>query len=791
MCLSALPMLAPPAAAEGADTWATVDHTLPTRVVSDPDVHYGFPGAGKAPNGDILVAYRVGTTHAADIGTLEIIGSPDGIDWSHRSSISIPDLDLRDPEIWIAPTGELMLSAGRYIPDMGHQGCGIYSSDDNGRTWIPVGLLDNMTTGMPAGTRSVYLTQIITISGTTYAIGSIYSTSNGTHCSSVWSTTDGRSWQFVSALRWGCDESALLYLGGTDMLAVLRESDKTATYMGVSHDLGATWTVTDATTALGGKIWQNPMMMWADDGIALLAGRSYNDKTTAYMISRDGGATWSDYTVIDQYDADGAYISIVPDAVGDGRHFAAYYSDFGTERRYPDIWTTWLYSVDEDRPSATYVWDGEGATELASEAANWYQDIGGVIVNDVLPTDGALIIYNDTSGKDCTWDMGADMVVHSLVIERYAGQIDQNTVLTTRYDLTLDIGKFAQKNHVNVGGDTNYYNGTLTGHLSYDWTCAGNARFYKDPVVKKMMLVMTGDDVFLTGGLSPPVTVVPQKLTIEGTVTMSGRLNARALDVSGTLTLAEGATLLVSVFDVDHTYSNTGTITGPGAILLAHNDHVSWDFSRLNCYIVVSAIASVTKNIVVTATSDIDARGIEVLSDHATYTCTLDLDEYDMRATSVTAGIHGIIQGNGTIVTTAWDSSVGGWEPRDSTVRLTNGGFASLGAAQSFARLEISSEGQRTTSWTMSAGGWQNPIVTGLVAGGIYSWYLDGEEQGEYTADENGTISLRYLSSGLQSLEIVHDPMSEAMRSIYGVIPIVIGLAVIGGLITMVGRIKL
>ena len=77
-----------------------------------------------------------------------------------------------------------------------------------------------------------------------------------------------------------------------------------------------------------------------------------------------------------------------------------------------------------------YVWDGEGSTELASEAANWYQDIGGVIVNDVLPTNNSHVLYDATSVKSCTWDLAyPQFVAYSLTLATgYTGTLTQGDV---------------------------------------------------------------------------------------------------------------------------------------------------------------------------------------------------------------------------------------------------------------------------------------------------------------------------------------------------------------------------
>ncbi len=101
----------------------------------------------------------------------------------------------------------------------------------------------------------------------------------------------------------------------------------------------------------------------------------------------------------------------------------------------------------------------------------------------------------------------------------------------------------------------------------------------------------------------------------------------------------------------------------------------------------------------------------------------------------------------------------------------------------------IASADGRTASWTMTATGTVAPIVTGLKSGS-YLWYLDGVEQGEVKADKDGTIALSYQSTGLHTIEVKPTPMTVAMDGVYQAVGIVAVLAVLGGLITMLGRLK-
>jgi len=92
-----------------------------------------------------------------------------------------------------------------------------------------------------------------------------------------------------------------------------------------------------------------------------------------------------------------------------------------------------------------------------------------------------------------------------------------------------------------------------------------------------------------------------------------------------------------------------------------------------------------------------------------------------------------------------------------------------------------------TAGW--HAGGEQVLTIGGLRSGS-YLWYLDGVKQGEVKADKDGTIALSYKSTGLHTLEVKPTSMTAAMDGLAAAVGIIAVLAVLGGLFTMIGRLK-
>ena len=422
-------------------------------------------------------------------------------------------------------------------------------------------------------------------------------------------------------------------------------------------------------------------------------------------------------------------------------------------------------------PRTTYVWDGEGATELASEAANWYRDENGIITNDVAPVDGSIVVWDHTSAKNCTWDLDAlDVTVHTwLMSYGYTGTVTQG-------DADIGVGS----------GGALILDGTIFGNPMQTMHIDGNLYVahgtYTASRDKAVHLSMTGANNCMAGEF------YAGSLRMSGKYVLDNALNV----VSGGDALIDGdvdVRLSLNIFAPDKLYIS-GYVHGPGTLVAHISRDAALDIGDgvIDVPLVIELRDNAAGSRTVTMLDDISARGIIVRSSHATNTVTLDIAGRALITDSVAVGARGaIIGGNGTIITSAWDSSAGTWTPEESTVVLRDGGTVKLAPGQSFNRLEIASEDGRTASWTMTATGAQAPIVTGLKSGS-YLWYLDGVEQGEVKAGKDGTIALSYQSTGLHTLEVQPTSMTAAMDGLAAAIGIIVALAVLGGVLGMLGK---
>ena len=106
------------------------------------DVHYGFPRMVWAKNGDVLVFYRVGTSHAYDYSQIAMRRSRDvGTTWSEERILHADpkrDHSSHNPVAFVTKAGRVILWVSSYgfQSEPKTRDPGYWSwSDDHGETW--------------------------------------------------------------------------------------------------------------------------------------------------------------------------------------------------------------------------------------------------------------------------------------------------------------------------------------------------------------------------------------------------------------------------------------------------------------------------------------------------------------------------------------------------------------------------------------------------------------------------------------------------------------------------------
>jgi peptidoglycan/xylan/chitin deacetylase (PgdA/CDA1 family) len=418
-------------------------------------------------------------------------------------------------------------------------------------------------------------------------------------------------------------------------------------------------------------------------------------------------------------------------------------------------------------------------TVLSDEVRTWIADEPGVASDPtnwdggIAPSDGDYIVIK---GKgDITFD--ADITYEGI----YAfPDPDRTRRLIIGEGVTLGIGR---------GGVEN--NNKVVGMPGSQIICDGHWSGYRSSYLLNMETVnlhVTRAGAIVTGNYFDTLRL-SEDVVLVGSANVKNAVIDEGVHVYLQSHKTFSSQLALNPFDAD-CISNLGVIDGDERsslrLMLTSDQPLGSTIGDVRCTLNVHS--TVAHDYTLTLGRNLDIAGLIVSTTSVTHGPNLDLNGHQVRAASVGIAANTAIR-NGTILTSSWDSSAGGLLANTNVV-LADGGSAVLAPGQSFNRLEVASEDGRTVSWTMTATGTVAPIVTGLKSGS-YLWYLDGVEQGEVEAGKDGTIALSYQSTGLHELSVGPAPMTEAMDSLYGVIPIVIGLAVIGGLFTMLGKVNL
>lgn len=403
-----------------------------------------------------------------------------------------------------------------------------------------------------------------------------------------------------------------------------------------------------------------------------------------------------------------------------------------------------------------YEWTAAADGALTT-GANW---AGGVA-----PSAGDSIILSHRSAANITIDSSVEFGDIQCTVD-YTGTVKQGSSPIGYHDLYLRSNITFSGDDVQTCGGSHRNYGAMNagGHL----TMAGDGGLLRIGSVSGNLknLTFVGDTYIYR-------TVATDELNIGDGVSVFVR----------TPGLLHNNNLIVQTNKI----VNRGTIIGNGGEFWVYTRTATLDFGAVSADMaVVGNSWGIGSNMVATITGDqVIGGALRAYSSHTTYALVLDLNGHDLVADGATAGIRGSI-GNGTVYTYSWDSTAGGLLSNTNVV-LRDGGSAVLAPGQSFNALQIASVDKRTASWNMTATGTIAPTVTGLESGVSYLWYLDGVEQGEIEADENGTIALAYESTGLHELSIGPTQMTVVMDSMYGAVSVMISLFALAAVLSAIG----
>ena len=312
----------------------------PTAVLTrDPTVHYGFPRMVRAGNGDLLLFYRVGTTHASDdasIGLRVLAGG--ATTWSDERVIwrAAEGVSAHNPVAVLAPSGQVLLWASWYEYGRNVRSrCRWSRSADHGRTWAPFEVFDPAATGS-----CYYVTDVIRTSDGLLAGDATFPPSGQGDCHTrIWHSPDGNAWQVRSLLtapdRNDGDEVGLVETEPGRILSVHRDRRRADTWRYWSLDGGRSWSRRESIRAALDCVLQRPFLTSLGDGLLLLTGRDHERRMVVGYLSTDAGHTFGQRHVLDTFQQDGGYTAAV--STGPGRCLLVWYSDSHTAPLKPDL----------------------------------------------------------------------------------------------------------------------------------------------------------------------------------------------------------------------------------------------------------------------------------------------------------------------------------------------------------------------------------------------------------------------------------------------------------------------
>lgn len=314
--------------------------TEPVLLTDDPEVHFGFPRMVRAHNGDLVLFYRVGTTHAYDDASIGMrISSDGGRTWSEQRILwSVePGASAHNPVALVTPSGRIRLWASwyEYGANVRHP-CWWSCSDDHGRTWAPFVVFDPSTAH-----NCYYVTDAVRMSDGLLAGDATFPPGGIGSCHTrIWHSGDGGDmWTVRSNLtdpEENCgNEIALMETQPGTILCILRDRAQKGVFRLWSHDAGRTWSPRENIREMLDGLLQRPFLTRLDERTLLLTGRDYERRLVIAYLSRDNGETFTDRKVLDSYQEDGAYTAVI--RTGPMQGLIAWYSDSHTVPLKPDI----------------------------------------------------------------------------------------------------------------------------------------------------------------------------------------------------------------------------------------------------------------------------------------------------------------------------------------------------------------------------------------------------------------------------------------------------------------------
>lgn len=229
-------------------------------------------------NDTMYCAFREGQHHAGDNGVLCVISSKDGKKWTESTTLSLPDLDLRDAAVSVTPDNRLMVLGGVQQNQNNQRRTGtIVSFSDNGVEFSRPQIV------IPPGRWLWRLTW-----HGQHAYGVSYATPDGKPFSSLLKTSNGIDYETVtakllSAGGWPTEARIRFAQDGTAYCLHRRDgAEGNTAYLGKANAPYSEWTWKDTNIRLGG-----PNFLQIPSGQWIAVGRLYDNPVRTSVLALD------------------------------------------------------------------------------------------------------------------------------------------------------------------------------------------------------------------------------------------------------------------------------------------------------------------------------------------------------------------------------------------------------------------------------------------------------------------------------------------------------------------------
>ena len=248
--------------------------------------------------------FREGDSHVPGTnGTIRVLSSTDGTQWSPAALVEESGVDLRDPKISATPDGRLMLLMGGSLYDGANGDAhrslvsarGRVSFSADGRTW---------SAPQTISIDNEWLWRVTWHGDTAYGV-SYRNRGEAGASLNLWKSTDGITYEKITALQPGGDawpnETTLRFDPDGSLLALVRrERDSRTAFLGRSRPPFTEWSWHDTGRMIQGPDFLHSTAGWwyagrdqppGDSAIRTVVGRLDNHTAIPFLTLPSGGDT--------------------------------------------------------------------------------------------------------------------------------------------------------------------------------------------------------------------------------------------------------------------------------------------------------------------------------------------------------------------------------------------------------------------------------------------------------------------------------------------------------------------